>query len=189
MQSILVIGVGRFGKHLAKTMLDLGNDIVIVDKNEEKVEALNSIFPDSFIGDCQNEGVLRSLGINNFDICFVCTGKDFQASLEITSLLKELGAKKVVSVAKRDRQANLLKKIGADDTIYPEREIAEKTGIIILTDSDSTGFRLRHFLSSAVFSALYFSMSSYILGREVFAKSFMKPSNSGSNSFSIHGRS
>lgn len=129
MQSILVIGVGRFGKHLAKTMLDLGNDIVIVDKNEEKVEALNSIFPDSFIGDCQNEGVLRSLGINNFDICFVCTGKDFQASLEITSLLKELGAKKVISVAKRDRQANLLKKIGADDTIYPEREIAEKTGI------------------------------------------------------------
>jgi len=129
MQSILVIGVGRFGKHLAKQMLDLGNDVVIVDKNEEKVEALNSIFPDSLIGDCKNEGVLRSLGINNFDICFVCIGRDFQASLEITSLLKELGAKKVVSIAKRDRQANLLKKIGADNTIYPEREIAEKTGI------------------------------------------------------------
>ena len=61
MQSILVIGIGRFGKHLAKQMLDLGNDVVIVDKNEEKVEALNSIFPDSFIGDCKNEGVLRYL--------------------------------------------------------------------------------------------------------------------------------
>ena len=129
MKSILVIGVGRFGKHIAKKMLDLGNDVVIVDKEEEKVERLNNIFSDSFIGDCRNEGVLRSLGINNFDICFVCIGIDFQASLEITSMLKELGAKKVVSLAKRDRQAALLLKIGADDVIYPEREIAEKTGI------------------------------------------------------------
>ncbi len=129
MQSILVIGVGRFGKHLAKQMQDLGNDIVILDKDEQKIEKLISVFPDAFIGDSKDEGVLRSLGINNFDICFVCIGRDFQASLETTSLLKELGAKKVVSIAKRDRQANLLKKIGADETIYPEREIAEKSGI------------------------------------------------------------
>lgn len=129
MKSILVIGSGRFGKHLAKKMLELGNDVLVVDKDEDKIERLNDVFTDSLVGDCRNEGVLRSLGVNNFDICFVCIGIDFQASLEITSALKELGAKYVVSLAKRDRQANLLRKIGADDVIYPEREIAEKTGI------------------------------------------------------------
>lgn len=129
MKSILVIGVGRFGKHLAKKLLDLGNDVMIVDKNEEIVDRLNNVFTDSYVGDCRNEGVVRSLGVNNFDVCFVTVDQDFQASLEITSLLKEFGAKYVVSIAKRDRQAVFLKKIGADDVIYPEREIAEKTAI------------------------------------------------------------
>ncbi len=129
MKSILVIGVGRFGKHLAKKMQALGNDVMVVDKNEELVERLNNVFTDSYVGDCQNEGVIRSLGVNNFDICFVAVDKDFQSSLEITSLLKEMGAKYVVSMAKSDRQAIFLKKIGADDVIYPEREIAEKTAI------------------------------------------------------------
>lgn len=129
MKSFLIIGVGRFGKHLAKKLIDLGNDVVAVDKNAEKVERLNNIFTDSFVGDCTNEGVLRALGINNFDVCFVCTAADFQASLEITAMLKELGAKFVVSTANRDRQADLLRKIGADDVIYAERQIAEKTGI------------------------------------------------------------
>lgn len=129
MKSILVIGVGRFGKHLAKKLLDLGNEVMIVDKNEETVTRLNDIFTDSYVGDCRNEGVVRSLGANNFDLCFVTVDQDFQASLEITSLLKEFGAKKVISIAKRDRQAVFLKKIGADDVIYPEREIAEKTAI------------------------------------------------------------
>lgn len=127
MKSILVIGVGRFGKHLAKKLLELGNDVMVVDKDEETIERLNGVFTDSYIGDCRNEGVIRSLGVNNFDVCFVSVDQDFQASLEITSLLKEFGAKFVVSNAKRDRQAVFLKKIGADDVIYPEREIAEKT--------------------------------------------------------------
>ena len=129
MKSFLIIGVGRFGKHLAKKLIDFGNDVVAVDKDAEKLERLNNLLTDSFVGDCTNEGVLRALGINNYDVCFVCTAEDFQASLEITSMLKELGAKFVVSTAKRDRQADLLKKIGADDVIYAERQIAEKTGI------------------------------------------------------------
>ncbi len=129
MKSFLIIGTGRFGKHLAMKLIELGNDVVVVDKDAEKIERLTTIFTDSFVGDCRNEGVLRALGINNFDVCFVCTAQDFQASLEITSMLKELGAKFVVSTAKRDRQANLLLKIGADDVIYAERQIAEKTGI------------------------------------------------------------
>lgn len=129
MKSFLVIGAGRFGKHLAMKLLELGNDVVVVDKSNEIIENYSSVFTDAFVGDCRNEKVLRSLGVNNFDVCFVCVAKDFQSSLEITSMLKELGASHVVSTAKRDRQANLLKKIGADDVIYAERQIAEKTGI------------------------------------------------------------
>lgn len=129
MKSFLIIGVGRFGKHLAKKLIDLGNDVVAVDKDAEKLERLNNLLTDSFVGDCTNEGVLRALGINNFDVCFVCTAEDFQASLEITAMLKELGAKFVVSTAKRDKQAGLLLKIGADDVIYADKQIAEKTGI------------------------------------------------------------
>ncbi len=129
MKSFLIIGTGRFGKHLAKKLVDLGNDVVAVDKNAEKIEALNTLLTDSFVGDCSNEAVLKALGVNNFDVCFVCTAENFQSSLEITSMLKELGAGFVVATAKRDRQADLLKKIGADDVIYPEKQIAEKTGI------------------------------------------------------------
>lgn len=129
MKSFLIIGAGRFGKHLAKKLVDLGNDVVAVDKNVEKIEALNTFLTDSFVGDCSNESVLKALGVNNFDVCFVCTAENFQSSLEITSMLKELGAGFVVATAKRDRQADLLKKIGADDVIYPEKQIAEKTGI------------------------------------------------------------
>lgn len=129
MKSFLVIGAGRFGKHLAKKFTELGNDVLVVDKREDIIESLNVFITDSYIGDCRNEEVLKSLGINNFDACFVAVDSDFQSSLEITSALKELGAKHVVSCAKRDRQAGLLKKIGADEVIYPERLIAEKTAI------------------------------------------------------------
>ena len=85
MKSILVIGMGRFGKHLALKLLELGNEVMIVDQDEEKIEPYASLFTDSHIGDCSNEAVLRSLGINNFDVCFVAISEDFQASLEITS--------------------------------------------------------------------------------------------------------
>lgn len=129
MKSILVIGLGRFGGHLARKLIDLGNDVMVVDKNEDTISEYGDIFPDTFIGDCRNESVIRSLGIGNFDVCFVAVERDFQSSLEITSLLKDFGAKRVVSLANRDRQAVFLKKIGADDVVDPEREIAEKTAI------------------------------------------------------------
>ncbi|NLZ45308.1 MAG: TrkA family potassium uptake protein [Clostridiales bacterium] len=125
MKSILIIGVGRFGKHLASKMQDLGNDVMIVDKNPTIIESASSEFTDSLIGDCTNENVVRSLGVNNFDICFVTIGENFEASLVITSILKSLGAKFVVAKAKRDIQSDILKKLGADEIIYPEREYAE----------------------------------------------------------------
>jgi trk system potassium uptake protein TrkA len=129
MKSVLVIGMGRFGRHLAKKMRDLGNDVMAVDKDENVIQQYLSSFGDAEIADCTNETVVKALGVENFDICFVAIGDDFQSSLVVTSLLKEYGAPHVISKAKRDIQANLLKKIGADEVVYPEREMAEKLAI------------------------------------------------------------
>jgi len=129
MKSILVIGMGILGKHLAAKMQELGNDVMVIDKNEEKIQELSCTFPDAIVGDCTNEEVLRTIGVSNFDYCFVAIGEDFYASLEITSILKELHAKHVISKAKLKRQADFLKKIGADEVFYPEKEIAEKLAV------------------------------------------------------------
>ncbi len=129
MKSVLVIGMGRFGKHLSRKMQELGNDVMIIDKDEEKITEYASEFTDSQIGDCRIEAVLQSIGVNNFDICFVAIGEDFQSSLEITALLKDLNAKWVVTKASSDIQKKLLLRIGADEVVYPERDTAEKLAI------------------------------------------------------------
>ncbi|MDD7185664.1 MAG: TrkA family potassium uptake protein [Ruminococcus sp.] len=129
MKSVLVIGMGRFGRHLAKRMLDLGNDVMIVDSNEKLIGELSATFEDSQIGDCTNENVIKSLGVDQFDICFVTIGEDFQSSLVITSLLKKYNAKFVMAKANQDIQADLLKKIGADEIVYPEKETANRLAV------------------------------------------------------------
>ena len=129
MKSILIIGMGNFGRHLALKMLELKNDVMVIDQNEAVIEEISSIMTDAHIGDCTNEAVLRSLGVSNFDICFVTIGSNFQSSLEITSILKELGAKYVISKASRDIQAKFLLRNGADEVVYPDRDIAEKLAI------------------------------------------------------------
>ena len=96
MKSILVIGIGEFGQHLAEKMAALGNHVVIADKDEGIISEMAERIPDAFVGDCSKPGVLRTMGVNNFDICIVSVGDDFFASLEITSFLKELGAKKTL---------------------------------------------------------------------------------------------
>ena len=124
MKSILIIGMGRFGHHLCENLAMLGNDVMVVDQKEEVLEDLLPIVTSAKIGDCTNEAVLRSLGIANFDICFVCIGTNFQSSLEITSLVKELGGRRVISKANRDIHAKFLLRNGADEVIYPERDMA-----------------------------------------------------------------
>ncbi|MBQ7840509.1 MAG: TrkA family potassium uptake protein [Lachnospiraceae bacterium] len=126
MKSVLIIGMGRFGHHLAKNMLELGNDVMIIDSEESKLEDMVPYATSAKIGDCTNTEVLKSLGIGNFDIVFVCIGTNFQSSLEITSLVKEMGGRHVVSKATRDIQAKFLLRNGADEVIYPEKDIAEK---------------------------------------------------------------
>jgi K+ transport systems, NAD-binding component len=129
MKSILIIGMGKFGHHLCMNLARLGNEIMIVDDREEVLEDLLPIVTSAKIGDCTNEEVLKTLGVRNFDICFVCIGTNFQSSLEITSLLKEMGAKYVISKANRDIHAKFLLRNGADEVIYPDRDIAEKLAV------------------------------------------------------------
>lgn len=135
MKSVLVIGMSRFGSLLAKELIKQGNEVMIADIDEKVINALASDFSDAQIADCRNESVLKSFGIENFEICFVTIGDNFQASLEITSLLKELGAKTVVSFAKSESQKKFLKKIGADDVVYLEQTVAEKLAVRYSNDN------------------------------------------------------
>lgn len=125
MKSFLVIGLGRFGHHLTTNLLEHGNEVMIIDSDEKKLEDLVPFATSTKIGDCTNPEVLKSLGVRNFDAVFVCIGTNFQSSLEITSQLKEMGVKRVVSKATRDIQAKFLLRNGADEVIYPEKDLAE----------------------------------------------------------------
>lgn len=129
MKSFLVIGMGRFGSQLANKLIQMDNDVMVVDKDHEIIERVAPNFTDAQIGNCTNPTVLQSLGINNFDVCFVTIGENFQSSLEITSLLKEMGAKKVVSKADSEIQRKFLLRNGADEVVYPIKEVAEKLAI------------------------------------------------------------
>ena len=129
MKNILIIGLGRFGKHLAKKFIDLGDEVMVIDRHEEAVQEVMNIVTYAQVGDCMKEDVLRSLGVGSFDICFVCMGEDFQSSLEVTDMLKTLGAKYVVSKAGRDVHAKFLLKNGADEVVYPEKDMAEKVAV------------------------------------------------------------
>ena len=124
MKSVLLIGLGRFGKHIALQLNKLGHEVMGVDINEERVNEAIDIITSAQIGNSTSESFLRSLGVNNYDICFVTISNDFQSSLETTSLLKELGASFVVSRAERDGQEKLLLRNGADKVVYPEKQIA-----------------------------------------------------------------
>ena len=99
MKSFLVIGMGRFGHHLVTNLMNQGAEVMIVDEVQERMDDLLNVVTSAKIGDCTKEEVLKTLGVGNFDMCIVCIGTNFQSSLEITSLLKEMGAKYVVSKA------------------------------------------------------------------------------------------
>ena len=129
MKSILLIGLGRFGKHIAIHLNQLGHQVMAVDSVEERVEAVLPFVTNAQIGDSTSADFLKSLGVQNYDVCIVAIGNDFQSSLETTSLLKELGAKMVVSRAARDVHAKFLLRNGADEVVYPERDSAERVAM------------------------------------------------------------
>lgn len=129
MKSILLIGMGKFGCALGESLLRMGDEVMIVDKNEELINSLAGKYTDALILNCMNEEALKQLDVPSFDACVVAIGDDFQSSLQITSLLKDLGAKHVVSKASTEIQKKFLLRNGADEVIYPDRDIAEKMAV------------------------------------------------------------
>lgn len=129
MKSVLLIGLGRFGRHMAARFIEEGNEVLAVDINEERVNDALDMVTDAQIGDATNEHFIESLGVGNFDLCVVAIGDNFQSSLETTSLLKDYGAAFVLARANRDVHAKFLLRNGADKVVYPEKEIAERLAV------------------------------------------------------------
>ena len=134
MKTILLIGLGRFGRHIARKLNELNHQVMAVDQNEDRVNAVLPYVTNAQIGNSTSEEFLSSLGVRNFDVCIVAIGDNFQSPLETTSLLKELGAPKVVARAARDVQAKFLLRNGADEVVYPEKQMAIWTAIRFSSD-------------------------------------------------------
>ena len=129
MKTVLLIGLGRLGQHVAKKLNDLGHQVMAVDSDEGRVDAVLPFVTNAQIGDSTNREFLSSLGIRNFDACIVAIGDNFQNSLETTDLLKDLGARKVIARASRGVQEKFLLRNGADEVVYPEKQLAAWTAI------------------------------------------------------------
>ena len=129
MKSILVIGLGRFGRHMAKKFSEQNNDVMAIDINEERINNVLSVVTNALIGDATNERFMETIGVRDFDLCVVAIGDNFQSSLETTALLKDLGAKFVLARASRDVHAKFLLRNGDDDVIYTEKETAERLAV------------------------------------------------------------
>lgn len=134
MKSVLLIGLGRFGRHIALKLEELHHQVMAVDKEEKRVNEILPYVTNAQIGDSTDEEFLQSLGVRNYDICIVAIGDDFQSSLETTSLLKEMGAEMVISRAARDVHAKFLLRNGADEVVYPEKQLAYWTAIRFSSD-------------------------------------------------------
>ena len=134
MKNVLLIGLGRFGMHVAAHLYDLGHQVMAVDTDEDRVNKVLPFVTNAQIGDSTDADFLRSLGVDNYDVCIVTIGGNFQNSLETASLLEELGAKKVVARAERDVQAKFLLRNGADEVVYPEKQVAKWTAIRYTAD-------------------------------------------------------
>ena len=134
-KSVLLIGLGRFGMHIAAKLNEMGHDVMAVDRHEERLNKVMPFVTNGQIGDSTSEEFLSEIGVKHYDVCIVAIGGDFQGSLETTSLLKEMGARRVISRAERDGQAKLLLRNGADEVVFPEKELAVWTAIRCCSDS------------------------------------------------------
>lgn len=135
MKSVLIIGAGQFGCHVAKVMSDLKCEIMAVDIKESSVNEILPYVTNAQIGDGTNKDFLLSLGIRNYDVCIVSIGDNFQTSLEATALLKEMGAPLVISRASNDVQEKFLLRNGADEVVYPEKISAKRLAVKMSSDA------------------------------------------------------
>lgn len=129
MKSFLIIGLGRFGRHMAKTLAEQKNEVLAVEINEARVNSCLKYVTNAQIGDATNEQFIASLGVRNFDMCIVAIGDNFQSSLEATALLKDYGASFILARANRDVHKKFLLRNGADEVVYAEREMAERLAV------------------------------------------------------------
>ena len=129
MKSILIIGLGRFGRHMAQKFLERGHEVLAIDIREDRADDVVGTIQQILIGDATDERFMESLGISNFDLAVIAIGENFQTVLEITVLLKDLGCKYIVARATRDVHKKLLLRNGADYVSYAEREVAERLAI------------------------------------------------------------
>ena len=143
MKSFAVIGAGRFGSSLARTLFELGHEVMVMDSDEEKIQSLSDNVTHAVIVDVMDEGALRELGLSNFDVVVIAIGSDTEASVMATIMAKELGAKKVISKATSDFQGKVLAKVGADRVIFPERDM----GVRVAHNLVSTNGEIREYTS------------------------------------------
>ena len=129
MKSILIIGLGRFGRHMAQKFLEQGHEVMAVDWDEERADGAVGFIQQIQIGDATDERFMASLGVSNFDLAVIAIGDNFQTALEITVILKDLGCKFVVARATREVHRKLLLRNGADYVSYAEKEVAERLAI------------------------------------------------------------
>lgn len=134
MKSVLIVGLGRFGKHIAQKLNEMNHQVMAIDKSEQRINDVLNMVTDAQIGDATSKTFLRSLGVDNYDVCFVAIGDDFQSSLIVTSYLKELGARKVIARASMEVQRQFLLRNGADGVVYPEEQLAAWTAIRYTSD-------------------------------------------------------
>lgn len=135
MKSILLIGLGRFGRHMAGKLNEMGHEVLAIDTNEQRVNDVLPVVTSAQIGDSTNENFIASLGVRNFDLCVVAIGDNFQSSLETVALLKDYGAPFVVARANRDVHAKFLLRNGADQVVYPEKEMAIRAAVKYSSDN------------------------------------------------------
>lgn len=133
--SILLIGLGRFGTYVARELSKRGHQVLAMDQNEERVNAVLPFVTSAQIGDSTNREFLQTLGVRSFDSCIVAIGDDFQSSLETTYLLHELGAKQIVARAAAEIQEKFLLQSGANEVVFPEKQLAAWTAIRCSSDS------------------------------------------------------
>jgi len=123
MKQFVVIGLGRFGTSVAKTLYDQGYDVLAIDKDAEIIQEISDSVTHAVQADAIDENTLRSLGLSNFDVAVISIGSDLQASIMATLIAKELGVKRVIAKAQNDIHGKVLFKIGADRVVFPERDM------------------------------------------------------------------
>ncbi|MDD4503973.1 MAG: TrkA family potassium uptake protein [Clostridiaceae bacterium] len=126
MKQFIVIGIGRFGSAVAERLCQLGHEVLVIDTDEEAIQKISEKVTHSVTADATDEGVLKSLGVRNFDVAVVAIGSDIQSSIMTTLMLKEMGVGYVVAKAQNELHAKVLLKIGADRIVFPERDMGER---------------------------------------------------------------